>query len=218
MDTRALDADRFVVSLQTHDQIGNRAEGDRIGALLSEGLRRVAAALLLTSPFTPQLFMGEEWGAGTPWQYFTDHPEPELAAAVRDGRRAEFGRHGWPPDLVPDPQDPRTFARSVLDWAEPGREPHRGLLAWYRSLISLRRARPDLADPAFARTGAYYDEDERWIVVSRGDLRVAANLADRPRLPRLDRSATSILLASDPRIEAYDNRVALPPESVAVLG
>jgi maltooligosyltrehalose trehalohydrolase len=218
VDTRALDADRFVVSLQTHDQIGNRAEGDRISGLLSDRLCQVAAALLLTSPFTPQLFMGEEWGADTPWQYFTDHPEPDLAAAVRDGRRAEFGRHGWPPDRVPDPQAPETFARSVLDWDEPAREPHRGLLAWYRSLISLRRASPDLADPAFARTGAYYDEDERWIVVVRGELRVAANLSAEPRLPRLDRPATSILLASDPRIEAYDNRVALPPESVAVLG
>ena len=218
VDTARLDADRFVVSLQTHDQVGNRAEGDRIGAGLSEGLRRIGAALLLTAPFIPQLFMGEEWGADTPWQYFTDHPEPELAAAIRNGRRAEFGRHGWPPDRVPDPQDPQTFARSVLDWTEPAREPHRALLAWYHALISLRRARPELADPAFARTHAYYDEAERWIVVARGGLRVAANLSPEPRLPRLDTPVTSILLASDPRIEAYDARVALPPESVAVLG
>jgi maltooligosyltrehalose trehalohydrolase len=217
VETGLLDADRFVVSLQTHDQVGNRAEGDRIGAQLSEGLRRVAAALLLTSPFTPQLFMGEEWGAGTPWQYFTDHPEPELAAAVRDGRRAEFGRHGWPPDRIPDPQDPETFARSVLDWTEPAREPHRGLLDWYRSLIALRRARPDLADPEFARSGAHYDEDERWIVVVRGGLRVAANLSDQPRRPSLDKPVNAILLASDPHIAVHDGHVTLPPESVAVL-
>ena len=223
VDTSVLTADRFVVSLQTHDQVGNRAEGDRIGAGLSEGLRRVGAALLLTAPFTPQLFMGEEWGAGTPWQYFTDHPEPELAAAVREGRRAEFARTGWPPDRVPDPQAPETFARSVLDWSEPDREPHRGLLDWYRSLISLRRTRPALADPDFARVAVAFDEEQRWLVVSRGDVQVAANLSDRPCTPRLPRledgvAGVGVLLGSDPRIEVRDGGVALPPESVAVLG
>ncbi len=225
MDTAVLGADRFVVSLQTHDQVGNRAEGDRIGASLDEGLRRVGAALLLTSPFTPQLFMGEEWGAGTPWQYFTDHPEPELAAAVRDGRRAEFARTGWPPDRIPDPQAPETFAHSVLDWDEPARTPHRELLAWYRSLIALRRTRPELGDPDFSGVLVDYDEDERWIVIARGPVRVAANLGERPCTPRLDGSGgggvgvgIGILLASDPRIEVHDGRVALPGRSVAVLG
>ena len=220
VDTEALDADRFVVSLQTHDQVGNRAQGDRIGVSLTEGLRRVGAGLLLTSPFTPQLFMGEEWGAGTPWQYFTDHPEPELAEAVRNGRRAEFVAYGWPPDDVPDPQDPATFARSVLDWAEPEREPHAGLLGWYRDLIALRHAEPDLADPSFASVSVSFDEDERWIVVRRGSLRVAANFSGVPRAVTLDAPATEILLASDPAVEVVDGQgvaVTLPPESLTVL-
>src|SRR6185312_1542404 len=192
VDTSALDADRFIVSLQTHDQVGNRAEGDRIGFALSEGLRRVGAALLLTSPFTPQLFMGEEWGAGTPWQYFTDHPEPELAEAVRAGRRAEFARYGWSADRVPDPQDPATFERSKLDWDEPGQPGHRALLDWYRDLIALRRARPDLADPGFAGVSVACDEERRWLVVRRGGLRVAANLSPEPRAIPLEGEAREI--------------------------
>jgi maltooligosyltrehalose trehalohydrolase len=221
VDTEAVDATRFVVSLQTHDQVGNRAQGDRIGGSLSEGLRKVGAALLLTSPFTPQLFMGEEWAAGTPWQYFTDHPEPELADAVRKGRRAEFAAYGWPAEEVPDPQDPATFARSKLDWSEVGQEPHAALLAWYRALIALRRTQPELGDPAFARVSAHYDDDARWIVVHRGAVRVAANLSSEPRtVPlRTPEAAPGILLASAPgvRIEGAGGDVVLPPESAAVI-
>ena len=86
---------RFLGYLQDHDQVGNRATGDRITATISPGLAKVGAALVLTSPFTPMLFMGEEWAASTPWQFFTDHQEPELAEAVRAGRRREFAEHGW---------------------------------------------------------------------------------------------------------------------------
>ena len=182
----------------------------------------VGAALLLTSPFTPQLFMGEEWGANTPWQYFTDHPEPELAEAVRAGRRAEFARYGWPADRVPDPQDPATFQRSKLDWDEIGRPEHRALLDWYRDLIALRRARPALADPSFASVSVVCDEEHRWIVVRRGGLQVAANLSPEPRAVPLDGGseagrAREILLTSDPRVRPTEDGVELPGESVAIL-
>jgi maltooligosyltrehalose trehalohydrolase len=221
VDTGRLDASRFVVSLQNHDQVGNRAQGDRIGASLSAGLRKVGAALLLTSPFTPQLFMGEEWNAGTPWQYCTSHPEPELADAVREGRRAEFAAYGWPPDQVPDPQDPATFARSTLDWTEPGREPHADLLAWYRALIALRRAEPDLTAPGFATVSVHVDDLARWILVRRGALHVAANLAPEPREVPVPAPFTvgEVLLASDPgaRVHGHGGSLTLPPESAAVL-
>src|SRR5690606_10857723 len=96
----------FVVSVQNHDQIGNRATGDRIGHDISDGRLRIAAALLLTSPFTPMLFQGEEWSASSPFRYFTDHQDPELGRAVTEGRTHEFAHFGWDPADVPDPQDP----------------------------------------------------------------------------------------------------------------
>ncbi|HET9171496.1 MAG TPA: malto-oligosyltrehalose trehalohydrolase [Actinospica sp.] len=215
VDTSRLDAARFVVSLQTHDQVGNRAQGDRIGATLSPGLRKVGAALLLTSPFTPQLFMGEEWNAGTPWQYFTSHPEPDLAAAVRKGRRAEFAAYGWSADDVPDPQDPATRTRSRLDWQELDQAPHADLLAWYRALIALRRAEPALTDPDFAHVSALYDDPARWLLIRRGPLRVAANLSPEPRTVPV--TAAEILLTSSPETQLHEDTVTLPPESVAVL-
>jgi maltooligosyltrehalose trehalohydrolase len=109
---------RLVVSTQNHDQIGNRAAGDRLSASLSTDRLAVGAMLLLTSPFTPMLFMGEEWGASTPWQFFTAFEDQALGRATAEGRIGEFARMGWDPDLVPDPQDPATFLRSKLDWAE----------------------------------------------------------------------------------------------------
>ena len=105
--------------------MGNRATGDRLPATLAghpqrEGLLRIASGLLLTAPFTPMLFMGEEWGADTPWQFFTDHTDPFFAEAVSNGRRSEFAAHGWGFADVPDPQDKETFLRSKLDWSQPG--------------------------------------------------------------------------------------------------
>jgi len=220
---QAIPGYRFVGFLQDHDQIGNRALGDRISATLSPGLLRVGAALLLTAPFTPMLFMGEEWGAATPWQYFTDHPEPELGRAVSEGRRREFGRHGWAAQAIPDPQEPKTMERSRLDWTEldPQHQatgPHRSLLEWYRALIALRRARPELADPGLADVSVDYDEVARWLVVRRGSLRVVVNLADHPQRVPLDRAAGPILIASDDRIDLNDpGAPVMPAESVAVI-
>ena len=135
--------------------------------------------LLLTSPFTPMLFMGEEWGAVSPWQYFTSHPEPELGAAVAAGRRREFTRHGWPPGRVPDPQEQATFHRSQLDWSELDKPAHRELLDLHRELIALRRSRPELADPRLTEVEVCHGD--RHLVIHRGGCRVVANLAGRPQ-------------------------------------
>ena len=173
---------RLLGYLQTHDQIGNRALGDRLSATLTPGQLAAGAALVLTSPFTPMLFMGEEWGAGTPWQYFTDHTDPALAEAVRRGRRREFAEHGWLGAEVPDPQAPQTVHASTLDWSEPAQQPHAGLLDWYRQLIRLRRTHPELCDPDLAAVRVAYDEELRWLVVHRGPYRIAVNLgAEGPR-------------------------------------
>jgi maltooligosyltrehalose trehalohydrolase len=207
---------RFVVSTQNHDQVGNRALGERSAALMSEGRLRIAAALLLTSPFTPMLFQGEEWAASTPFLYFTDHRDPALGRAVSEGRRGEFASFGWDPASVPDPQAPATFARSTLDWGELDREPHRGLLAWYRTLIRLRRGHPDLGDPRPSATDVAADEAAGTVAVRRGRCRVLVNLADAPRSVAAPDGAT-VLAASDPGIRCGGGTVVLPPDAVAVV-
>jgi len=172
---------------------------------------------VLTSPFTPMLFMGEEWGADTPWQYFTDHIEPWLAQAVAEGRKQEFAGHGWDAADVPDPQDEATFLRSKLDWQQPQREPYLGLHAWYQELIALRRARPELTDPRLDRVHADFDEDARWLLVRRGRLRIAANLgAKAVRLP-LGQRGTGVLAASSPGVTIKQDMVTMPPATFAVI-
>jgi maltooligosyltrehalose trehalohydrolase len=217
---------RFVGYLQDHDQIGNRAIGDRIAATLAghprrDGLLRTAAGIALTAPFTPMLFMGEEWGADTPWQFFTDHTDPKLAAAVSAGRKSEFAAHGWGPAEIPDPQDKETFLRSKLDWIQPEREPYLSMLTWYRALLALRRDWPELTDPRLDRVRADYDEQARWLLITRGRLRVAANLGDSvariPLTPDANGSSPALLIASDEGVTAESKAISLPPASFAVV-
>ncbi len=204
---------RLLGYLQTHDQVGNRALGDRISTSLTPGRLACGAALVLTSPFTPMLFMGEEWGAATPWQYFTDHTDPNLAEAVRRGRRREFTEHGWAADAVPDPQEPATLLRSVLDWTEPRRAPHSELLDWTRRLIRLRREHPELSDPDLAAVRVETDEDAGWLVVHRGRYRVAVNLgAAAASVP-----AAGEVVAAFGGHRAAGDRLTLDPDSVAVV-
>ncbi|MEV6314321.1 malto-oligosyltrehalose trehalohydrolase [Streptomyces sp. NPDC051776] len=219
LDPRMTPAHRLLAYAQTHDQVGNRALGDRLSARLSPGLLACAAVLVLTSPFTPMLFMGEEWGARTPWQFFTDHTDPELAAAIRDGRRREFAGHGWAASEIPDPQDPATRDRSCLDWSEPDRAPHDRLLAWHRQLIALRRARPELTDPDLSAVRVAYDARERWLVVTRGAVRAAVNLsADGEVKIPVGHGRAEVLASWDPcPPPEEDGLLRLPPESAAVV-
>ena len=211
-----LSGDQFVVSTQNHDQIGNRAVGERTSALMSDGRLRVAAALLLTSPFVPLLFQGEEWGATTPFQYFTGHTDPVLGRAVSEGRRREFAAFGWDPQAVPDPQNPATFERSKLDWTEKDSQRHASLLAWYRRLIALRRQTPALTDPRPDRIRTECDPGGGHLAVRRGPVVVAANLGDSDWSFPADLTA-ELLAASDHRIERTDHGLTLPPDTVAIL-
>ncbi|MFF8383029.1 malto-oligosyltrehalose trehalohydrolase [Streptomyces kanasensis] len=219
VDVATVPAHRFLGYAQTHDQVGNRAQGDRLSASLSPGLLACAAALVLTGPFTPMLFMGEEWGAGTPWQFFTDHTDPELAEAVRTGRRREFAAHGWKEEDVPDPQEPATRDRSCLDWSEPEREPHARLLEWHTRLIALRAELPDLTDPDLAAIRLAYDEEGRWIAYRRGDVRVAVNLGSAPARIALGQDGVRVLAAWEPVAapEGEGGMLVVPPESCVVL-
>ncbi len=178
VDTAAVGTWRFVVCSQNHDQIGNRAVGDRITEVLDDDQLACAALLTLAGPFTPMLFQGEEWAAAEPFQFFTSHPEPELAKATAEGRIREFEKMGWDPAVVPDPQDPLTFERSKLDWSQLETGRHARILGVYRRLAELRRTLPELTDPSFALTSTRVDEEARSFVLERGAVTVALNLGE----------------------------------------
>ncbi|MFH8250090.1 malto-oligosyltrehalose trehalohydrolase [Microbacterium sp. B2969] len=207
---------RLVTFAQDHDQIGNRAAGDRLSQSLSFERLAVAAVLTLTAPGTPMLFMGEEWGASTPWQFFTSHPEEWLAGAVRAGRMEEFSRMGWDPALVPDPQDPTTFERSKLRWDEASTADHARLLALYRSLARLRREHPELTDPDFASLGGEAVETAggRVYRLRRGPLLVLVNLSGAPASFT---HVSRVLLATDAATAVVDGALVLPPEAAAIV-
>jgi len=209
-----LDGSRFVVSLQNHDQVGNRARGERIAQLVSPERARIGAALLLLSPFVPLLFQGEEWAATAPFRYFTAHADPELARAVREGRRREFAAFAWQ-GPVPDPQDLQTFVCSKLDWSESGREPHASMLRWYRDLLALRSREPELGDRTLLHTRVRFDEDAGWLALHRGTLVVVCNLADVER--RIGTGAERRLLLASGVARVEGEQVILGANAVAVL-
>ena len=211
---------RFVASLQNHDQVGNRATGDRMSAHLTTDQLAGGATLLLTAATTPMLFMGEEWGATTPWQYFTDHTDRGIGEAVRRGRRDEFAAHGWARQDVPDPQSEQTAIRSRLDWSEPTRAPHDRLLAWYGTLIALRRERPDLGDPRLDLVEVEHDADAQTVVVRRGDHVVLVNLGTQPWTLPLDADNPLVVVAAwdDAGTVLEADSVTLPGAASAILG
>lgn len=147
-DSEGIEPRKFVICLQNHDQVGNRAFGDRLHHSIDPAAYRAATALLLCAPQTPMLFMGQEWACSTPFRFFTDHDE-ELGRLVTEGRRKEF-RHFTPfadPEIresIPDPQAAATFEASRLDWSEPGREPHASVQRLHRELLRLRKTEPAL--------------------------------------------------------------------------
>ena len=211
----ALPRSRFVHSAQNHDQVGNRARGERLGALLGSagpegsaaGLK-LAAALSMLGPAVPMLFAGEEWGATTPFCYFTDHDDAELAEAVRKGRRAEFAAFGWRPAEIPDPQAPETFLASRLDWSERRRPPHAELLEWNKRLIALRRGEADLSDPAPEGTRAEIDAGSGALVLRRGRFTIVANVTREEASIAMPEVAQ--VVCSSHRVERARGRIALP--------
>jgi maltooligosyltrehalose trehalohydrolase len=208
-----LSGSQFVVCTQNHDQIGNRALGDRTSVMLSPARLKIAAALLLTAPFTPMIFQGEEWGASTPFPYFTDHEDQALAQAIRDGREAEFAAFGWDQADVPDPQSPSTFEQAKLDWAELAKPAHAELLTWYRDLIKLRAELPELTDPRLDRVTTTCDESSGRLTVRRGEILIAVNLGTADWIVP---EATDPLAASDPRIKPVPGGLLLPPDTAAL--
>ncbi len=212
--TAGISFDRFVGFAQNHDQIGNRARGERLSQLVGDDALRVAAALVLCGPFVPLLFQGEEWAASTPFCFFADFEDEALRAAVREGRRREFAAFGWSPDAIPDPMAEATFEASRLEWDELGRAPHARMLEWYRALIAIRSSTRGLEGALHPEVAS--DAAAGWLVVGCGQRRVAANLSAEPQ--RIDvAGGAKLAAASRSGIELHGTQLILPAMSAAVL-
>jgi len=218
---------------QNHDQVGNRAAGERLIHICGPAKAKIAAALVFFSPYLPMIFQGEEWGASTPFQYFTDHGDPELGKAVSEGRRREFSGFGWKPEEVPDPQDAATFHRSCLCWEEQAEIPHRKMLDWYKRLIALRRGEGSLKDGKRTEVDARLVPEtatvDHWgLIIRRGDLLCCVNGAEKQELDygEIDFTENWELLAysgpeaaeEEPEVKTFlsEGKLRLPPLSVCI--
>jgi maltooligosyltrehalose trehalohydrolase len=190
---RGVAADQLVVCAQNHDQIGNRAQGERLSMLLQPAQLKAVAALVLLSPFVPMLFQGEEWGARTPFLYFTDHNE-ELGRLVAAGRAREFSSFKWQGE-VPNPQDPDTFQRSKLDWRELAEPQHAELLEWHRQLIRLRASKTHAA--VRSRPAVKYDATKLWLTYVHGDTLAVFNFSEAPQRVPMPAGEWELVLASE---------------------
>jgi maltooligosyltrehalose trehalohydrolase len=205
----------FLGYIQNHDQVGNRATGDRLEHLVGLDRAKVAAGLVLTAPFIPMLFQGEEFAASSPFQFFAHHEDQQMAKAVSEGRKRDFAAFGWSPDEVPDPESRATFDRSKLNWDEINKAPHIEMLAWVTDLIHLRRSSPSLNNGDRKQVHVTFDEEKRFLVMDRGPVKVMCNLGDSETA--FDNSANlKLLLASSREVRSEGSRVILPANSLAI--
>ncbi len=204
----------FVGCIQNHDQIGNRAKGERVHMIVGQQAAKLAAGVVFTAPFLPMIFMGEEYAADTPWMYFADFQAEDLRKAVSEGRKKDFAVFGFGDD-VPDPEDPATFQASKLKWEELEDPKHREMHRWYRDLIHLRRKTlsMNLGDPT--RMEVVSSDEGRWIYTDRGDIRTVINFADATvRFPMPPHS--ELLLSSHTVPDRMDDGVFASPMSMAI--
>jgi maltooligosyltrehalose trehalohydrolase len=207
---------QLIVSAQNHDQIGNRAQGERLSSLLEMGPLKAVAALTLLSPFVPLLFQGEEWGASTPFMYFTDHQDPELGRLVAEGRSKEFSAFRWA-GAVPNPQDSSTFERSKLDWSELSQPRHVELFNWYRKLIRVKKDRPEL--PRESRIDAprpqvNFDEAADWLTFVHNGVFVAWNGGNQAQSVPMPDGEWNLAMRSD--MERALQADAMPPQTTFI--
>jgi maltooligosyltrehalose trehalohydrolase len=213
--TGSLSQHRFLGYIQNHDQVGN-ALGTRMREIVGFDRAKIAAAIVLMCPFAPMLFQGEEWAASSPFHYFADHEDPEMARLVSEGRKKEFSEFGWEQESIPDPEKRETFERSKLKWDEVSDGEHAEMLVWYRELIQLRRTTPSLNNGEPGQTRVSYDQQERWLSMERGDVTVICNLGETGR--RFPVAVGSrVILGSREAMTVKDGAVTLPRNTVVII-
>ena len=213
LEPKTRDGAQFVVSIQNHDQVGNRMMGDRLASIVSYDQARLAAAATILSPFVPMLFMGEEYGEKRPFQYFTSHSDPALIEAVRNGRRSEFDDFAWQGE-APDPDDEETFNRSKIDWSARERGEHQSMWNFYKELLRLRRDTPALRDLSLDNVRAHADDEKKVLIVERGDVLVAFNFSDATQTVSAPQGSWNALLDTGSKIGG--GSMTLPPHGFAV--
>jgi maltooligosyltrehalose trehalohydrolase len=210
-----LPGSRFLAYSQNHDQVGNRAMGERLSQLTSLGRQKIAAAVVLTSPFVPMLFQGEEFSASTPFLFFSNH-HADLGQQISAGRRKEFAAFGWNPADIPDPQDRESFCRSKLKWHEAAEGAHTEMLAWYQRLIHLRANCPGLTDGDMQRVETEYNEQAGWFVMRREKVQLACNLGEAMQ-PIPLRAQPAEIISSEEGWQVDKDVIRLPAEAAAVV-
>jgi len=206
----------FLGYIQNHDQVGNSAVGDRLREVVGLERAKIAAALVFASPFIPMIFQGEEWAASSPFQYFADHEDEEMARLVSEGRKREFAAFGWDPSLIPDPEKRETFERSKLNWSELSDGEHAEMLAWYQELIRLRRTTAALNEGEPGDTRVRFDQQQMWFSMERGNVTLCCNLGERERLFPVQEGG-KVVLSSRESLTVRNGGVELPPDTVVIL-
>ena len=207
---------RFLGYIQNHDQVGNRAVGDRLREAVGFDRAKVAAAVVLLGPFVPIIFQGEEWASSSPFQYFADHDDPEMARLVAEGRKKEFAAFGWAPELIPNPEARETFERSKLKWDEVDQDEHAEMLEWYRELIRLRRETPALNAAEPGQTLVSYDELGKTFVMMRGPMMLCCNLGKGEYRFDLPENC-KVVLSSRAGVALTEATLLLAPNTAVVL-
>lgn len=210
-----LSAHHFIGFIQNHDQVGNRATGDRLEHIVGMARTKVALAIVLTAPFVPMLFQGEEFAASTPFLYFANHEDPEMARLVAEGRKREFAAFGWDEAQLSNPEDYETFQRSQLNWADLNQAKHAEMLDWTKRLIHLRRNSISLNDGDRGHVKVSFSDERHWLRMDRGQVNIFANLGDAPASFEAD-ADQHIVLASDNATLA-EGMVVVPANSIAIL-
>jgi len=213
----SLSAHHFIGYIQNHDQVGNRATGDRLEHIIGVPKTKVALGIVMTAPFVPMLFQGEEFAASTPFLYFADHDDAEMAKLVAEGRKKEFAAFGWDESQIPNPEDMSTYTDSKLNWAEVDEGKHADLFEWTSRLIHIRRNSISLNDGDRGHVKVHCDEENRWLRMDRNLVSVFANLGSGPSQFKIGAEYDMLLASVPDYTHIEDGHLTLPPDGFAIL-
>lgn len=213
----SLSAHHFIGFIQNHDQVGNRATGDRLEHIVGVAKTKVALGIVMTAPFIPMLFQGEEFAASTPFLYFADHEDPEMAKLVLEGRRKEFAAFGWDETQIPNPEVKSTFTNSRLNWAEMSEPKHQDMLDWTRRLIHLRRNSISLNDGDRGHVKVTFSEEQKWLRMDRKLVSVFANLGTEPHAFKVGPEYVMLLANQTDSTTLVEGYVTVPADGFVVV-